>query len=195
MATKPTRELYRGKAIIMNINLEFVADWKDWEKKNLSLVDLESAFKIVYNVAEGDAQGARHEVKIEASHRELSGKMLDFYKREDGTAPTQIDVALRSLKQQGLCAGASEADLAAAIEDANCGKIVTIRAFEEQSDDGKWWPRCTFASKFQRVSGGEKAALLAAFLAGKAYKPATSEPAAAATAIPAPADDADDMPF
>jgi len=197
MAKKPQRDLYRGTAIIMGVSIEGVDDWKEWEKRDLSETDKTNAFKIIYDVAEGDANGARHDIKIEVSHRELKGDMIEWFKREDGALPSQIDVALRSLVQQGILKrGATEDDLALAIDDDLCGRDVTVRVYEEQDDKGRWWPRCVFASKFQRITGADKAARLAAFLSGKpAPKPSASVAAPSQNAIPAPADDNEEMPF
>lgn len=197
MAKKPQRDLYRGTAIIMGVSIEGADDWKEWEKRDLSDVDKTNAFKIVYDVAEGDAQGARHDIKVEVSHRELKGAMLDWFEREDGAMPTQIDVALRSLVGQDILRrGATENDIALAVDDSLIGRAVTVRAYEEQSDDGKWWPRCVFASKFARITGADKAARVAAFLSGKpAPAPSASVAAPAQNAIPAPADDDIEMPF
>jgi len=201
MAKRQQRDLYRGKATIISVYFEGVEDWQDWEKKNLPERDIENAFKIVYAVAEGGADGARHEVKVECSHRELGGEMLTYYKREDGAIPTQMDVAIRSLVKQGLLArGAQEANIAEATDDALVGREVKIRAYEELGNDGEtWWPRCTFCSASQMISGADKEARIAAFLAGK---PATKTKAATAptkaAAIPtAPAEDVDpdDPPF
>lgn len=185
------KELYRGKAVIMGVSFQGVEDWMEWERKNLPASDANNAFKIVYDVAEGDQHGARHDVAVEVSHRELKGKMLEFYHREDGAVPTQVDVAIRSLVGQGLMPkGATESDLAAAIDDGLCGRTVFIRAYEEQSaKNGKWYPRCTFASPRNRIEGADnKAARLAAFLSGKAAPKPVEAPAPTQ-------DEVDDLPF
>jgi len=198
MAKRPQRDIYRGTAIIMGVSIEGVDDWREWEKRDLSETDKGNAFKIVYDIAEGDANGARHEIKVEVSHRELKGSMLEWFKREDGKMPTQIDVALRSLVQQGIISrGATENAIALAVDDSLIGRTVTVRAYEEQGYDGNWWPRCVFASKFTRLTGDDKAARVASFLSGKpAPAPSASVAAPAQNAIPAPSDDGvDEMPF
>ena len=194
-------ELYRGKAVIMGVNFEGVDDWFDWEKKNLPEADKLNAFKIVYDCALGDANGERHDVKVEISHRELSGKALEWNRREDGATPTQIDIALKTLKGQGLLPkdAKSEADLDPACDDALCGREVFVRIYEEPRGDGTYYPaRAAFCAKYQRITGADKAARLAAFKAGRpapaATAAATVAPSAQAVSIPAP-DDAEDMPF
>jgi len=193
---KITRDIYRGKAVIISIELQGVEDWKEFERRNLSENDKMNAFKAFYEVAEGDEGGTRHRVIIEFSHRELRGDMLDYYKREDGSIPTQMDAAIRPLVQQGLLAkGAKEADIGDALDDSLVGREVYIRAYEELGKDGaKWWPRCVFASKIQRLTGADKAARLAAFLGGKPAPKPTAVTADASAMPSAPADD-DDMPF
>lgn len=192
-------EIYRGRAVIMAVEVEGVEDWFDWEKKNLSEADRATAFKIVYGCACGDANGDRYEVKVEVSNRELVGKALEWNRREDGGTPTQIDIAVKSLKQQGLLPrdATGVEDIGPALDDSLVGREVTIRVYEEPKDDGTFYrPKAVFASKFARITGDEKLARLAAFKAGKPVAaPAPKKPAKSANvAIPAPLED-EEPPF
>ena len=130
---------------------------------------------------------------------ELTGKALEWNKREDGRTPTQIDVTLKDLVKQGLLAqGATEADLGAAMAEGNLGREVTIAVSEDPKGDGTYWPaRARFVSPYARLTGAAAAERVAAFLSGKpAPKVQASAPATAPGGVPAPEEgDPDDMPF
>lgn len=195
-----SHEIYRGKAVVMNVEFEGVEDWRDWEKKNLPEADKSNAFKIVYDVALDNANGERHDVKVEISHRELSGKALEWNKREDGQTPTQIDIALKTLKGQGLLPkdAKSEADLDTAFGDGVVGKEVTVRVYEDAKGDGTYYPvRAAFCSAFARLRGADMAARLAAFRSGKPAPVPTEkgDPSVKPQVIPAPLDDVEEPPF
>ncbi len=193
-------EIYRGKAVIVNVEFEGVEDWRDWEKRELSESDKINAFKIVYDVALGDTNGERHDVKVEISHRELKGKALEWNRREDGQTPTQIDIALKTLKGQGLLpkSAMSEVDLDAACGDDVCGREVWVRVYEDAKDDDTYYPpKASFCSKFKRISGDDRAARLAAFKSGKPTPTTASvvRSSAQPSGVPAPDDFDDDLPF
>lgn len=187
--------IYRGKATIMNIGAEELTE-KQLEK--LPDGDRATALFIVFDVQTAEAVARRFDVKCEVSHRELTGRALEWNRREDGRTPTQIDVTLKDLIRQGLLPkGATEADLGAAMADANIGREVTISVTEDAKGDGTYWPpRARFISPFSRLQGTAAADRLAAFITGKpAPKVAESAPATPVGGIPAPADDPDDLPF
>ena len=188
--------IYRGKATIMNIGAEELTE-KMLEK--LPVGDRKTALMLIYDVQTAEPDPRRFDVKIEISHRELTGKALEWNKREDGRTPTQIDVTLKDLVKQGLLAqGATEADLGAAMAEGNLGREVTISVTEDAKGDGTFWPpRARFISPFARLQGAAAADRLAAFISGKpAPKVQASAPATAPGGVPAPEEgDPDDMPF
>ena len=190
------REIYKGKATIMNIGCEELPA-KQLEK--LPECDRECALQLVFDVQTAEKDPRRFDVKVEISHRELTGKALEWNKREDGRTPTQIDVTLKDLVKQGLLAqGATEADLGAAMAEGNLGREVTISVTEDAKGDGTFWPpRARFISPFARLQGAAAADRLAAFISGKpAPKVQASAPATAPGGVPAPEEgDPDDMPF
>jgi len=188
--------IYRGKATIMNIGAEELTE-KMLEK--LPESDRETALMLVFDVQTVEADPRRFDVKLEVSHRELTGKALEWNRREDGRTPTQIDVTIKDLVKQGLLAqGATEADLGAAMADGNLGREVTISVTEDAKGDGTFWPpRARFISPFARLQGSAAADRLAAFISGKpAPKVQASAPATAPGGVPAPEEDnPEEMPF
>ena len=102
--------IYRGKATIMNIGAEELTE-KMLEK--LPESDRETALMLVFDVQTAESDPRRFDVKLEVSHRELTGKALEWNKREDGRTPTQIDIALNVCKKKHLTSirssGADEA--------------------------------------------------------------------------------------
>ena len=188
--------IYRGKATIINIGAEELTE-KMLEK--LPEGDRETALMLVFDVQTAESDPRRFDVKLEVSHRELTGKALEWNKREDGRTPTQIDVTLKDLVKQGLLAqGATEADLGAAMAEGNLGREVTISVTEDAKGAGTYWPpRARFISPFARLQGAAAADRLAAFISGKpAPKVQASAPATAPGGVPAPEEgDPDDMPF
>ena len=188
--------IYRGKATIMNIGAEEMT-----EKMLAELPggDRETALMLVFDVQTAESDPRRFDVKLEVSHRELTGKALEWNKREDGRTPTQIDVTLKDLVKQGLLAqGATEADLGAAMAEGNLGREVTISVTEDAKGDGTFWPpRARFISPFARLQGAAAADRLAAFISGKpAPKVQASAPATAPGGVPAPEEDSpEEMPF
>ena len=189
------REIYKGKATIMNIGCEELPA-KQLEK--LPECDRECALQLVFDVQTAEKDPRRFDVKVEISHRELTGKALEWNKREDGKTPTQIDIALKDLKKQELLPkGATEADIGGAVADANLGREVTISVTEgEKKDDGTLWPpRARFVSPYARLTGAAAADRLAAFLSGKPAPKVQASAAEAPAGVPAPEDDPNDMPF
>lgn len=192
------REIYKGKARIINIGTEEFTE-KYYDK--LPECDRGVAFQIVFDVKTAEANSQRFDVKCEISHRELTGKALEWNKREDGRTPTQIDITLKDLIKQGLLPkGATEADIGGALADANIGKEVTIAVTEDPKGDGTYWPaRARFISPFARLTGKAAIDRVAAFLSGKPMpKVQASAAATPPGGIPAPAEepvDDDDMPF
>ena len=91
--------IYRGKATIMSIGAEEMTEKMLAE---LPESDRETALMLVFDVQTAEADPRRFDVKLEVSHRELTGKALEWNKREDGKTPTQIDIALKDLKKQEL---------------------------------------------------------------------------------------------
>lgn len=187
-------EIYRGKARIMNIGVEEMSE-KQMEK--LPERDRGTAFQIVFDCETLDASAARYDIKVEISHRELTGKALEWNKREDGQTPTQLDIAVKDLVKQGLLPkGSTEQDIGAAMADDNIGREVTISITEDAKGDGTYWPaRGRFISPFARLTGAAAADRLTAFLSGKKPEPKVDERPAP---TPAPEDDAtdpEDMPF
>ena len=189
------REIYKGKATIMNIGCEELPA-KQLEK--LPECDRECALQLVFDVQTAEKDPRRFDVKVEISHRELTGKALEWNKREDGKTPTQIDIALKDLKKQELLPkGATEADIGGAVADANLGREVTISVTEgAKKDDGTFWPpRARFVSPYARLTGAAAADRLAAFLSGKPAPKVQASAAEAPAGVPAPKDDPNDMPF
>jgi hypothetical protein len=190
------REIYKGKATIMNIGCEELPA-KQLEK--LPECDRECALQLVFDVQTAEKDPRRFDVKVEISHRELTGKALEWNKREDGKTPTQIDIALKDLKKQELLPkGATEADIGGAVADANLGREVTIAVSEDPKGDGTYWPaRARFVSPYARLTGTAAAERVAAFLSGKpAPKVQASAPATAPGGVPAPEEDnPEEMPF
>lgn len=190
------REIYKGKARIINIGTDEFAE-KYYDK--LPECDRGVAFQIVFDVETMERDTRRFDVKCEISHRELTGKALEWNKREDGRTPTQLDIALKDLIKQGLLPkGATEADIGGALADANIGKEVTIIVTEDPKGDGTYWPaRARFISPFARLTGKAAIDRVTAFLSGKPMpKVQASAAVAPVGGVPAPADDADDdMPF
>ena len=188
------REIYKGKATIMNIGCEELPA-KQLEK--LPECDRECALQLVFDVQTAEKDPRRFDVKVEISHRELTGKALEWNKREDGKTPTQIDIALKDLKKQELLPkGATEADIGGAVAGANLGREVTIAVSEDPKGDGTYWPaRARFASPYARLTGAAAAERVAAFLSGKPALKVQASAAEAPAGVPAPEDDPDDMPF
>lgn len=188
------REIYKGKATIMNIGCEELPA-KQLEK--LPECDRECALQLVFDVQTAEKDPRRFDVKVEISHRELTGKALEWNKREDGKTPTQIDIALKDLKKQELLPkGATEADIGGAVADANLGREVTIAVSEDPKDDGTYWPaRARFVSPYARLTGAAAAERVAAFLSGKPAPKVQASAAEAPAGVPAPEDDPNDMPF
>ena len=188
------REIYKGKATIMNIGCEELSA-KQLEK--LPECDRECALQLVFDVPTAEKDPRRFDVKVEISHRELTGKALEWNKREDGKTPTQIDIALKDLKKQELLPkGATEADIGGAVADANLGREVTIAVSEDLKGDGTYWPaRARFASPYARLTGAAAAERVAAFLSGKPAPKVQASAAEAPAGVPAPEDDPNDMPF
>lgn len=189
--------IYRGKATIMSIGAEEMTEKMLAE---LPESDRETALMLVFDVQTDEPDPRRFDVKLEVSHRELTGKALEWNKREDGKTPTKIDVTLKDLVRQGLLPqGATEADLGAVMADGNRGREVTISVTEgAKKDDGTFWPpRAWFISPFARLQGAAAANRLAAFISGKpAPKVQASAPATAPGGVPAPEEgDPEDMPF
>ena len=189
-----TREIYKGKATIVNIGCEELPA-KQLEK--LPECDRECALQLVFDVQTAEKDPRRFDVKVEISHRELTGKALEWNKREDGKTPTQIDIALKDLKKQELLPkGATEADIGGAVADANLGREVTIAVSEDPKGDGTYWPaRARFASPYARLTGAAAAERVAAFLSGKPAPKVQASAAEAPAGVPAPEDDPNDMPF
>ena len=191
------REIYKGKAKIINIGAE---ELTEKQKAALPEADRECALVLVFDVETAETDPRRFDVKTEISHRELTGRALEWNRREDGRTPTQIDIALKELKKQGLLPkGATEADIGGAMADANIGREVTIMVAEDAKGDGTYWPpRARFISPYSRLTGAAAADRLAAFLTGKPAKSAGSAGSEAAppqsSGVPAPEDD-DEMPF
>lgn len=177
-------EIYKGKARIVNIGAEELAKWA---KDKLNEADRENAFDLVFECETNETPPRRFAVKCEISHRTLTGKALEWYKRPDGKTPTALDITLKDLKKQELLAkDATEADIGAVMADAYIGREVTISVTEDSKDDGTYWPpRARFASPFARLTGQAAANRFAAFLTGK--------PAAAK--VEAVEDDNDPIPF
>ncbi len=195
MSDNSKREVYRGAAKIINIGAE---EMPEKMKAKLPESDRENAFFLVFDVETAERDPRRFDVKCEISHRELTGKALEWNRREDGKTPTQIDVTVKDLVRQGLLArGSSEADLGGAMADANIGRPVTILVTEDPRGDGTYWPaRARFVSPFSRVMGTAAADRMAAFISGKpAPKVQTSAPETKAGGVPAPEDGVEDMPF
>jgi hypothetical protein len=188
------REIYKGKATIMNIGCEELPA-KLLEK--LPECDRECALQLVFDVQTAEKDPRRFDVKVEISHRELTGKALEWNKREDGKTPTQIDIALKDLKKQELLPkGATEADIGGAVADANLGREVTIAVSEDPKGDGTYWPaRARFVSPYARLTGAAAAERVAAFLSGKPAPKVQASAAEAPAGVPAPEDDPNDMPF
>ena len=191
------REIYKGKARIVNIGAEEFGE-KYLEK--LPESDRGVAFQLVYDVETAENDPQRFDVKLEISHRELTGKALEWNRREDSKTPTQIDITLKDLIKQGLLPkGATECDIGAAMAETNIGREVTITVTEDAKPDGGYYlPRARFMSPYARLTGSAAAERFAAFLSGKpAPKVQVSEPATPVGGVPAPADDVDldDMPF
>jgi hypothetical protein len=188
------REIYKGKATIMNIGCEELPA-KQLEK--LPECDRECALQLVFDVQTAEKDPRRFDVKVEISHRELTGKALEWNKREDGKTPTQIDIALKDLKKQELLPkGATEADIGGAVADANLGREVTIAVSEDPKGDGTYWPaRARFVSPYARLTGAAAAERVAAFLSGKPAPKMTASAAESGAGVPAPEDDPNDMPF
>ena len=186
--------IYRGKATIMNIGAEELTE-KMLEK--LPEGDRETALMLVFDVQTAEPDPRRFDVKVEISHRELTGKALEWNKREDGKTPTQIDIALKDLKKQELLPkGATEADIGGAVADANLGREVTIAVSEDPKGDGTYWPaRARFVSPYARLTGAAAAERVAAFLSGKPAPKVQASAAEAPAGVPAPEDDPNDMPF
>lgn len=186
--------IYRGKATIMNIGAEELTE-KMLEK--LPESDRETALMLVFDVQTAEPDPRRFDVKLEVSHRELTGKALEWNKREDGKTPTQIDIALKDLKKQELLPkGATEADIGGAVADANIGREVTIAVSEDPKGDGTYWPaRARFVSPYARLTGAAAAERVAAFLSGKPAPKVQASAAEAPAGVPAPEDDPNDMPF
>ena len=186
--------IYRGKATIMNIGAEELTE-KMLEK--LPESDRETALMLVFDVQTAEPDPRRFDVKLEVSHRELTGKALEWNKREDGRTPTQIDIALKDLKKQELLPkGATEADIGGAVADANLGREVTIAVSEDPKGDGTYWPaRARFVSPYARLTGAAAAERVAAFLSGKPAPKVQASAAEAPAGVPAPEDDPNDMPF
>lgn len=188
------REIYKGKATIMNIGCEELPA-KQLEK--LPECDRECALQLVFDVQTAEKDPRRFDVKVEISHRELTGKALEWNKREDGKTPTQIDIALKDLKKQELLPkGATEADIGGAVADANLGREVTIAVSEDPKGDGTYWPaRARFVSPYARLTGAAAAERVAAFLSGKPAPKVQASAAEAPAGVPAPEDDPNDMLF
>ena len=188
------REIYKGKATIMNIGCEELPA-KQLEK--LPECDRECALQLVFDVQTAEKDPRRFDVKVEISHRELTGKALEWNKREDGKTPTQIDIALKDLKKQELLPkGATEADIGGAVADANLGREVTIAVSEDPKGDGTYWPaRARFVSPYARLTGAAAAERVAAFLSGKPAPKVQASAAEAPAGVPVPEDDPNDMPF
>jgi hypothetical protein len=178
----------------MNIGCEELPA-KQLEK--LPECDRECALQLVFDVQTAEKDPRRFDVKVEISHRELTGKALEWNKREDGKTPTQIDIALKDLKKQDLLPkGATEADIGGAVADANLGREVTIAVSEDPKGDGTYWPaRARFVSPYARLTGAAAAERVAAFLSGKPAPKVQASAAEAPAGVPAPEDDPNDMPF
>ena len=189
------REIYKGKATIMNIGCEELPQ-KQLEK--LPESDRECALQLVYDVATAEQDSRRFDVKLEVSHRELSGKALEWNKREDGRTPTQVDVVIKDLVRQGLLPkGATEADIGGAVADSHIGREVTISVTEDPKGDGTYWPpRARFVSPYARLTGTAAADRIAAFLSGKPAPKVQASVTTTPGGIPAPeGGDPDDLPF
>lgn len=169
-------EIYKGKARIVNIGAEELAKWA---KEKLNDADRENAFDLVFECETQETPPRRFAVKCEISHRTLTGKALEWYRRPDGKTPTALDITLKDLKKQGLLTkDATEADIGAVMADAYIGREVTISVTEDAREDGTYWPpRARFASPFTRLTGQAAANRFAAFLTGK---PAAAKVEAAA---------------
>ena len=189
------KEIYRGHATIAEIAGD---EMRDYEKKQLSDADKLNAFKLVYRCEA--TNGGVYDVEIEISHRELKGKMLEYFKREDGETPTQMDVSIRSLVQQGILKkGATEADIGSAFAQTIIGKDVIISVTQDPKNDGTggyYSPRARFVKdSLPRLTGGDLAARFAAFRSCKpAPKPTRQTIEAAPTPPPAPEDE-NNLPF
>jgi len=187
-----SHELYNGKAKVV------AADGRIPTEKELAKLperDRDNALFLIFDCETTEETPTRtFKVEVEISHRELSGKALEWNRREDGKMPTQVDVSIKSLVQQGLLTkGATEADILSAIAKDNVGKVVNIKVTEDMKDDGTFWPaRARFVSAFRRLTGNALAERLAAFRDGKPAPKASEDPSA--TMPPAPAD-TDDIPF
>jgi len=186
--------IYRGKATISEV---YISEMSEQQLSKLPEADKYNAFMLVFVCKELYGEET-HEVKLEVSHRELSGKMLSFYSREDGSLPTQMDVTLRSLSSQGILPkGAKEADIANAVDPEVIGHTVNIWVTEDEKPDGGYWPpKGRFCSEFSRLSGGDAQSRIAAFISGKPAQKVDSfvKKSHKVDSVPAPIDD-DDVPF
>lgn len=199
MATN-SRQIYYGKAVIMNVNAEEITGEKMLAK--LPARDHGNAMMLVYDVQTSETDPRRFDVKVELSHRELAGRMLEIYREKvEGHTPSQMDVSIDMLVRQGILPkGATEQDIGLAIADSLCGKEVTVSVNEDMKDDGTYWPpKARFASAYQRLRGAELAERMKAFIAGKPVEKSApvSAPTATSMGIPAPDETAGDdgVPF
>ena len=184
--------VYRGKARIVNLGTE---DLPERTKERLPERDRDNAFYLVYDVETDEQTPRRFDVKCEISHRELTGKALEWNRREDGKTPTQIDLTIKDLVKQGLLhRGATEVDLGGALADAHIGRDVFVVVSEDPRGDGTYWPaKARFASPYARLTGAAAADRMAAFVKGTAYTPPA--PIETPPPVPAPNEDPDDLPF
>lgn len=188
-----SREIYNGKARITAAGADPIVNEKMLAK--LPPRDRDNAMELVYEVETEESEPRKFRIRLELSHRELSGRMLEIYRSKvEGRAPCQVDVAIDTLVRQGLLPkGATEADLGIAVAEDTTGREVSVSIYEDMKDDGTYWPaKGRFVSPRRMLTGNALAARFAAFAAGKPAAASVSESPAPA-AVPAPDDD--DMPF
>ena len=186
---KEIKIVYDGPAKVTRIDYKMFKDYDGglgrWIYGKLPEADRETAFMLQVFVT---AEGNQSVVEFEVSHRELAGKMLERYKREDGATPTQADMAFAELAKRGLCViGKDERGVIESIfSEANVGKSVEVQMYHEADGDGGFYNaiRARFAFPRSRLPW------LKAVNSAHNDAPA---PSAQPMSMPAPEDD--DIPF
>ena len=187
MAKKEVKVVYEGPATVTRIDYKMFKDYDGglggWIFGKLPEADRETAFMLQIFV---EAQGNASVVEFEVSHRELAGKMLDRYKREDGATPTQADMAFAELAKRKMCVRGKDerGTIESIFDEANVGKSVEVQMYKEADGDGGFYNslRAHFTFPRSRLP----------WLESKRAPQATatvSQPAS----VPAPDDD--DIPF
>lgn len=184
---KEIKIVYDGPAKVTRIDYKMFKDYNGglggWIYGKLPEADRETAFMLQVFVT---AEGNQSVVEFEVSHRELAGKMLERYKREDGATPTQADMAFAELAKRGLCArGKDERGIIESIfSEANVGKSVEVQMYQEADGDGGFYNaiRARFAFPRSRLPWLKS-------VSGAVDAPKPEQPAS----VSAPEDD--DIPF